>query len=64
LRTFPKLAAFYASFGAHPKMQPYLKSALHALPHNQKMARFGANPSGEAWVPGQTYGWGNVSGVY
>jgi glutathione S-transferase len=62
--TYSGLSKFYTLFGSLPKMQPYLKSPFHTLPHNQKMAKFGANPDGSAWEPGQTYDWGNLSGVY
>ena len=64
LKNFAGLAKFYSSFGALPAMQPYLKSAFHKLPHNQKMAKYGANPDGSVWKPDQTYDWENLSGVY
>ena len=41
VKNFAGLAKFYSSFGALPAMQPYLKSAFHKLPHNQKMAKYG-----------------------
>lgn len=64
LASFPKLRAFYESFGSLPKMQPYLKSALHKLPHNQKMAKYGANPDGSSWAKGQKYDWADAGGIY
>lgn len=62
----PKLHAFRTSFKALPENQNYLKSKLYALPCNNLSARrYGATPSGDAWVFGGDHYWaGTASGVY
>jgi nucleoside diphosphate kinase len=45
------LSIFYANFSALPFMGSYSKSSLAKLPINNKMAVFGATPSGGKWNP-------------
>ena len=44
-KSLPQVAAFYDAFKALPAIEKYLKSDLHALPINNKMAGFGATPA-------------------
>ena len=64
MSAFPALAEFHQSFAALPQNQKYLSSALARLPQNNLMARFGATPSGELFVPGQSCPWRRTSGLY
>lgn len=50
LAVYPGLKEFYDSFASLKGNQKYLASALHKLPINNKMAHFGAMPSGGTWA--------------
>jgi glutathione S-transferase/nucleoside diphosphate kinase len=43
------LSSFYTAFESLPFMAKYKESSLSKLPINNKMAKFGAAPSGAAW---------------
>ncbi|KAJ1462413.1 nucleoside diphosphate kinase [Pelagophyceae sp. CCMP2097] len=60
---YPKLLALRSALWAEPTLASYFASALSKLPINNKMASFGATPSGADWVVGQSYDWGNTSNV-
>lgn len=69
LAAFPRLQHYLTSFAALPANQRYLASPFgsatpNRLPFNNKMAKFGAQPSGEAWTPGMTYEFGTYVGLY
>lgn len=64
LLSFPLLQSFYEKFAELPQNAAYFASPLSKMPPNQKMAQFGATPTGEKFVAGQAYDWGNCSGVY
>jgi glutathione S-transferase len=69
LASFPRLQHYFTSFAALPANQRYLTSpfgsvAPNRLPFNQKMAQFGAQPSGDAWVPGMSYEFASYTGVF
>ncbi|KAJ1459554.1 hypothetical protein M885DRAFT_510676 [Pelagophyceae sp. CCMP2097] len=58
---YPKLRALRNALWAEPKLAKYFSSPLSKLPVNNKMACFGATPSGGDWVPGQSHDWGSVT---
>ena len=62
--TLPKSRVFYEAWLKHPKMQPYLKSKLHALPFNNLGASFGSAPNGEKYIVGESALHADVSGTY
>lgn len=64
LKDYPHLSTFLSGFSARPENTRYLSSKLNALPFNQKMAHFGATPSGAVWTPGMTYTFANDGGSY
>ena len=69
LETFPRLTHFYDTFSSLPENQRYLQSNIGSvnpcrLPLNQKMAQFGAHPSGSAWTPGTEYEFNTYTGLY
>lgn len=59
-KPYPALAGLHAAMTAEPACARYLASQLAALPINNKMASFGAVPSGAMWTAGQTHDWGGV----
>lgn len=63
LADMPNLAAFHKKFAALPGNQKYFQSALYKLPFNNKMAGYGANPSGDKWVVGNDT-WDGLNGIY
>lgn len=69
LEAFPRLANFFASFAALPANRKYLESNIgspspNLLPFNQKMAQFGATPSGDSWTVGMNYDFNSFTGIY
>mmetsp|Transcript_3299 Transcript_3299/g.3262 ORF Transcript_3299/g.3262 Transcript_3299/m.3262 type:complete len:263 (+) Transcript_3299:68-856(+) len=69
LETFPRLSFFYESFAALPENQRYLQSNIGRvnptlIPLNQKNASFGAQPSGDVWIPGMEYDFNTYTGLY
>lgn len=70
LDALPHLKAFYNNFRQLPQNQAYLNSALHTLPFNQKMAKFGGAKNRGKWnhktmVEGTDhYDFANISGVF
>jgi len=59
------LEKFYTDFKALPGNAKYLASPLASLPMNNKMASFGALPSGDSWSADkedETYE--HLNGVY
>jgi glutathione S-transferase len=69
LATFPRLQHFLTSFGALPENQRYLATPFgsispNRLPSNQKMAQYGAQPSGAAWTNGMSYDFASFTGVF
>jgi len=57
LGAYPALRALHGRFFALERMQKYNRSHLAQFPINNKMAKFGATPSGAPWVPGQAQDW-------
>ena len=70
LDALPYLKAFYHHFSTLPQNQAYLTSALHALPFNQKMAKFGGAKNCGPWnhetmaEGSEHYDFANISGVF
>lgn len=65
LESFPRLAYFHAQFQLLEANKKYISSKLHQLlPYNNKMACFGATVGKQAWVPGQTYDFADIGGLY
>lgn len=61
---YPLIDQFLREFAALPTNQRYLTSKLAALPINNLMAKFGATPSGDAFVAGADKPWHGSSGTY
>uniref|UniRef100_A0A7S2DN60 glutathione transferase n=1 Tax=Octactis speculum TaxID=3111310 RepID=A0A7S2DN60_9STRA len=59
--SYPKLLALRAAMLAEPTCQNYFNGPLAKLPLNNKMACFGATPSGAKWVPGQACEWAETT---
>ena len=58
LESYPKLAAYKTCIERLPELQSYLNSSLHKeLPFNNVMARFGSDPSENAYQRGQKTPW-------
>jgi hypothetical protein len=64
LKDYPHLNVFHAGFSARPENARYMSSKLAKLPMNNKMAQFGATPSGQPWDESTTCTWANDAGMY
>jgi glutathione S-transferase len=69
LAAYPRLQQYFTSFAALPENQRYLATPFgsispNRLPCNQKMAQYGAQPSGAAWTNGMTYDFASYTGVF
>jgi glutathione S-transferase len=69
LASFPRLQHYLTSFAALPANERYFATPFgsvspNRLPINQKMAQFGAQPSGAAWVAGMSYEFNSYTGVF